>query len=147
MLILDTYANIDIMPVGNKNEIRKGPRGGRFVTKTEEATLWVQRVRRQFLDNVDCYASIDKYCCWPKGISVNVIFSYRGERAGVMKCSDLDNLLKGVLDALKVGSLGDYIPKLGIIKDDRYITRLTTKKETLTEERPTDRIRVEIHAL
>jgi len=135
-----TYAEMDIIPVGNKNHICVSG-SKRFIKKTAEAERWIKQARMAFIQNAElddkpvsmkkAQKAIGEYCVWRNGhefiqdgVFVEVSFLFSQKHVDSYKRSDLDNLLKGVLDALKVNRSG-----WGLIKDDRYIKGLHAKKE------------------
>lgn len=141
MLKVETYAQIPILPVGNKNQIRVFGKK-RWIAKTKDAERWVRQASLAFVQNATLndkavpmgriQKAVAEYCDWDRdrkgeyfipGVALTVNFKYSHKNMGIYKRSDLDNLLNGVLNALKVNRSG-----WGLIKDDRYIVSIVTEK-------------------
>jgi Holliday junction resolvase RusA-like endonuclease len=139
------------MPVGNKNHICVSG-NKRFIKKTAEAERWIRQARLEFVQNVElednlvsmkrAQKAIADYCSWDMdkfGVALTVFFIF-SEKKGQFKRADIDNLLKGVLDALKINRAG-----VGLIKDDRYVTMLMACKTS--GDRRVDGIYIEIEGV
>jgi Holliday junction resolvase RusA-like endonuclease len=134
------------MSVNNKHKIRRRKGSLKpFVMKTKEAEQYTRNVRAGFMAG---YNALRKQLPLTKGpfeidLRVDVFFQWcKADRThGEMRSSDIDNLLKGVYDALQWGLVAPGV-KWGLIKDDRQITEGFTAKGEAPEDGDGSRISV-----
>lgn len=121
--------DIQILAAGNMEEIRQRGRKGRYIARKAEAERFIKAIRSSLRQGItglvnqgnevvkDVKFPLDGKVC---GLRVDVYLGYGPEARGSMKKQDVDNVLKGVYDALKEGPVypaGNW----GLINDDRYI--------------------------
>lgn len=122
-------AGMKILPVGNMLMIRQRGKKGRYIAREEKAEAFVRSIRsvaRQAILGLQrddnpvvrgvTFPLEGKTC----QIRVDVYLAYGPEDRKALALSDVDNVLKGIYDALKEGPVyptGTW----GVIDDDRYI--------------------------
>ena len=120
---------LKILAVGNMTEIRQRGKKGRYIARTAESDRFIKAIRSTLREGIrslqkkgeivvrDTTFPIDGKECQ---IRLNVFLAYGPEDLKAMRTQDVDNVLKGIYDAVKTGPVypaGEW----GFIDDDRYI--------------------------
>lgn len=127
--IMMAVSGLKILPVGNLLMIRQRGKKGRYIARKDEAEVFVKGMRSSFRECItglrnqgnaivkDVKFPLDGKACQ---IRVNVYLAYGPDDLKALHTSDVDNVLKGIYDALKSGPVYP-IGEWGLIDDDRYI--------------------------
>jgi Holliday junction resolvase RusA-like endonuclease len=143
------FVGVDIIPArryriekkfgARKRSIRKDEKSEKFITRLR-AGLW-ETYRAMAANNENVRALTVPL---PYPVRVDVFFMYDKHNTKSLKLADLDNLLQGVFNALKVGPVGRGL-KFGLIEDDRQIAACHAEKGEAPDDEKGSRIYLRLY--
>lgn len=122
-------AGLKILAVGSLLTIKQRGKKGRYITRGDKAETFIKSIRTALREGVKGLINkgeiVVRDTAFPLAgkecqIRLNVFLAYGPEDLKAMRTQDVDNVLKGIYDAIKVGPVypaGEW----GFIDDDRYI--------------------------